>query len=123
MRVGRDSAQAGFTLVEVMVALAILGLAMLALVRLGGAQAMTAVQLEQATLADIVAENALIETIVAKTPPALGTSREAVTAFDQVWELTRTAERTAEPKVMLVGISARGPDGSAARVEGMRRYE
>ncbi|MGB3721298.1 MAG: type II secretion system minor pseudopilin GspI [Pacificimonas sp.] len=118
----RDGArQDGFTLVEVLVALGVLGLAMLSLVRLGGAQAMTAVELEQTTYADIVAENALIETLISATPPALGTANETVTAMGGVWQVARVAQRTAEPKVMLIGITVTGPDGETARLEGMRR--
>ena len=114
-------ASRGFTLVEVLVALAVLGLAVLALLRLGTAHVQTALSLERAALADIAAENALIEALIAETPPAYGEERLSAEVGGTDWTLLRTAERTAEGAVMIVRVEAYDGAGRAAAVEGMRR--
>ena len=53
----------GFTLIEMLVALAIFSLAALALLRLGGATATNSARLESQALAETVARNIAVETL------------------------------------------------------------
>ena len=60
-RLSRRSAEQGFTLVEMLVALAIFSLAALALLRLGGATAANSARLGEQALAQMVARNLAVE--------------------------------------------------------------
>ncbi|MEE4350980.1 MAG: type II secretion system minor pseudopilin GspI [Pacificimonas sp.] len=111
----------GFTLVEVLVAMAVLSLAVLALLRLGTAHAQSAIAVDRVVRADIVAENALIAATIAPQPPALGTATETVTNLGSAWTVTRTAERTAVGGVLLIRVEAVSADGARAYLEGFRR--
>ena len=62
----------GFTLLEVLVALLLLALAMVALVRAAGLEARALSQLQDATVAQWVASNVLAETRLTGRPPAQG---------------------------------------------------
>ena len=68
------SAEQGFTLIEMLVALAIFSLAALALLRLGGATATNSARLNDQAIAKIVARNLAVETLTDPQPPAFGAS-------------------------------------------------
>ncbi|MHB9879569.1 type II secretion system minor pseudopilin GspI [Pacificimonas sp. ICDLI1SI03] len=112
----------GFSLIEVMVALAVLALAMLALLRLNSVSASTAVAAERATVADIVAENALIDGLIAARPPAYGSRSETITNLDMNWEVTMEATALEDGLVRL-RVDVRDPQGVAASLEGMRALQ
>lgn len=65
-------AERGFTLVEVLVALAVFSIAALAIVNLQGASIGTATAVEARTLGGIVAENLAVEALTDPTPPPVG---------------------------------------------------
>ncbi|MBZ6379796.1 type II secretion system protein GspI [Pacificimonas flava] len=113
--------ETGFTLVEVLVALAVLGLASLALIRLGTAHAGTAIALEDTVRADIVAENALVAATIAEEPPTYGETGFMAANLGGAWAVTQTVERTAVDNVMLIRVAVAGPGGERAVIEGMRR--
>ena len=69
----------GFTLIEVMVALAVFSLAALALIRLEGATIRSTALLGDTTLAQMVARNVAVEAITAASPPALGQAANMIT--------------------------------------------
>lgn len=105
-------AERGFTLIEVMVAMAVLGLAVLALIRLGAANAATAVHVESATFGDIVAENAIVDALTSPRPPAFGTTSGTVVNAGIDWRVTRRVARTGDPGMMRISVDVR--DGSGA---------
>ena len=64
-------AEQGFTLLEMLVAMAVLSLGALALLNLAGENTRTAGALEQRFFASVVAENRALEALTAPVPPAL----------------------------------------------------
>jgi general secretion pathway protein I len=69
---GASRAARGFTLLEVLVAVLLLGLALTALVKLAGLEARATAQLRDGTFAQWVAANALAETRLGEPFPAPG---------------------------------------------------
>ena len=67
---------AGFSLIEVMVALAIFGLATVALIRLQGVSLASAATLSDRQYAAIVARNQALEAMLSAAPPSADQGRE-----------------------------------------------
>ena len=112
----RRSAENGFTLVEMLVALAIFSLAALALLRLGGASVRTTGMLEERTLAQVVARNLAVEVLTDPQPPAFGASRGETVNAGRVWRWNRVVGRSPEPRIQQIRIevrSDRGPEAAA----------
>lgn len=109
----------GFSLVEVMVALAVLALAMLALLRLNSASAGTSIAAERAVMADIVAENALISALIAGSPPAYGSKAIDIETLDENWIVTTEASPL-EGGLVRIQVDVRDAAGVAASLEAMR---
>ncbi len=115
----------GFTLLEVLVALLLLSLALVALVRLAGLDARAGAQLRQGTIAQWVAANALAEARLRDGFPAVGRSTGETTMAGQRWRWTLEVNATEEPlirrmdvEVVLAGASLRDDEGIAARLSG-----
>lgn len=81
----RASVQRGFTLLEVLVAVLLLGLALTALVRLAGLEARATAQLRESTFAQWVAANALAETRLREPFPAAGRREGEATLAGRRW--------------------------------------
>lgn len=106
--------EAGFTLIEMLVALAIFSLAALALLRLGGATAGSSAMVGEQAIAQIVARNVAVEALTDPIPPAFGaTGGEAVNAGRR-WRWTRTVARSPEPRLQQIEIAVTGETGPAA---------
>jgi general secretion pathway protein I len=84
----------GFTLLEVMVALAIIAITLGALISTSGSQASSAAYLKQKTLAHWVALNELTRLQVANAWPDLGDSKDSVEMAGFEWFWTRTVKAT-----------------------------
>lgn len=95
-------AEAGFTLIEVLVALAVFSLAALTLVNLSGENIRTAASLEARTLASVVAENRAIEAMV--DWPPLGVTSGIDMAGERPWRWTRRVSRTDDPEVARIDV-------------------
>ncbi len=106
--------EAGFTLIEVLVALAIFSLAALALLRLQGAALGTTAQLDERTMADIVAQNIAAEVMVAAQPPGFGTTAGDTDNGGRRWRWTQRVERSPDPRLQRIEIRVAGPDGGTA---------
>lgn len=105
------AAQAGFTLVEVLVALSVFSLAVLALLNAVGESTRTAGTVATRMLAGVVAENRAVEITVAPSPPPAGLSAGAEAAGGRLWRWTRKVTATADPHILRIDISV-APDGS-----------
>ena len=101
----RRSAEHGFTLIEVMVALAVFGLAVLALVRLEGAAIRGATSVEEATVAQMVARNVALDAATAAQPPAPGRSEGSEANGGRAWRWTRQISSTGDPRVVRIDVA------------------
>ncbi|WP_439546902.1 type II secretion system minor pseudopilin GspI [Sandarakinorhabdus sp.] len=99
----------GFSLIEVMVALAIFGMAAVALVRLSGLSLSGAVQLADRQYAATVARNQTLEAILSPTPPAADQGRERAGQRDWAWQ--RRVVAGPVPGTQLVIVDVRGDAG------------
>lgn len=100
----RRSGEQGFTLIEMLVALAIFSLAALALLRLGGATAANSARLHDQALAQIVARNLAVETLSDPEPPAFGTFTGQAVNGGRRWIWTRVTARSPEARIQQIEI-------------------
>lgn len=102
---------AGFSLLEMVIALALFATAALAMTNLMGQNYVTAARLEERAFARTLAENLTVEAHLAPldgTEPSAGATRLA--GRDFVWSRTLTA--TADPDIFQLVIDVRAePDG------------
>jgi general secretion pathway protein I len=110
----RDS-EKGFTLIEMLVALAIFSLAALALLRLGGATATNSASLTDQALAQTVARNLAVETLTDPQPPAFGTTRGDAANGGRRWRWTRSVNRSPEARIQQIEIAVQPEAGGPGR--------
>jgi general secretion pathway protein I len=95
----------GFTLLEMLVALAVFSLAALALLRLEGATVRQTGELNERMLAQLVARNLAAETLTDPAPPPLGTSAGETVNGGRSWRWQRVTSRTPDQQLVRVDIS------------------
>jgi general secretion pathway protein I len=105
----------GFTLIEMLVALAIFSLAALALLRLGGATATNSARLESQALAETVARNLAVETLTDPAPPAFGASAGLIANGGRRWRWTRNVARSPEARIQQIEIRVDPEEGGPGR--------
>ena len=88
------TAERGFTLLEMLVALAVFSLAALALVRLQGVTLHTAADLDSKAMGQIVARNLMVEVQTDPAPPSLGSEEGDVDNGGRRWHWTRAVRAT-----------------------------
>lgn len=111
---GRARDEAGFTLIEMLVALAIFSLAALALLRLGGATATNSARLTEQALAQVVARNLAVEAMTDPVAPAFGTQTGVVINAGRQWRWVRVTQRSPEARIQLITIRVDGVQGIGA---------
>jgi general secretion pathway protein I len=111
----RPAQERGFTLIEMLVALAIFSLAALALLRLGGATATNSARLQTQGIAQIVARNIAVDTMSDPEPPAFGTATGELVNAGRRWRWTRTAARSPEARIQQIEIGVMPADGGPGR--------
>lgn len=94
----------GFTLIEMMVALAVFSLAALALLRLQGATVTSTAAIETRALGQIVANNLAVEALTDAVPPPLGKSEGVVENGGRKWRWNRVTKRTADVRIVRIDI-------------------
>lgn len=105
----------GFTMIEIMVALAIFSLAALAMVRLQGYSVRSTANLGDSSMAWQVARNVAVEILSNPVPPTLGeTSGEEVNG-GQSWLWTATTAKTDDARLVKVEISVVGTGNASLR--------
>jgi general secretion pathway protein I len=115
------STQQGFTLVEMMVALAVFSLAALALIRLEGASFREARALDRSQLAGIVARNVAVEAMTSAKVPVLGTEQGNETNGGRSWRWTRIVAPLGDgDRVYRIDVAVADDSGTAAKLTMVR---
>lgn len=94
----------GFTLLEVLVALAIFALVAASVLTASARSVGTAARLEDKTLAMWVADNRLAELQLAETPPADGRDQGQVEFAGRRWQWQSEIQATSEPAMRRVSL-------------------
>ena len=108
--VGRRLAEHGFTLIEIMVALAVFGLAAMALIRLEGATIRGAATLDRTLLAGMVARNVALDAYTDAEAPASGTTRGVEENGGASWTWTRTVAPVGD-RIVRIDVAVAEPNG------------
>jgi general secretion pathway protein I len=106
----RDGMEAGFTLIEMLVALAVFSIAALALLRLNGFALSTTVDLDTRALAQIVVENEAALALTDPPPVVRGTSQRTVENGGQMFSVSRTVTPTADLRLVRIDLLAVAPE-------------
>lgn len=109
-----SGARSGFTLIEVLVALAVVALALLGLTRTAALQVNDFDALRERTLAGWVASNVLTETRLASSLPATGQSDGRVEFAAHAWRWTRDVSATPDPEIRRIEIRVFAGDAGDA---------
>ena len=110
-----DPGEAGFTLIEMLVALAIFSLAALALLRLGGATATNSARLADRAIAQMVARNVAVEALTDPAPPPFGTVAGEAVNGGRRWRWTRNTTRSPEARIQQIEIQVSNETGGPGR--------
>lgn len=102
----------GFTLIEMMVALAVFSLAAMALIRLEGATIRGAALLDSTMIAQIVARNVAIEAVSDARPPAIGIARGVEHNGGRAWAWTRTTAPTGASRILRIDVGVADAEGT-----------
>ncbi len=116
------SGQHGFTLIEVLAALIIVALGMMAVIQAVSQTASNSTYLRDKTIAHWVALNQLTETRLQRTPPAIDETSDEVEMAGREWRWTMTVTQTPVESMRRIDISVRpaeaDPKSSMASVTG-----
>ncbi|WP_443019833.1 type II secretion system minor pseudopilin GspI [Sphingomonas adhaesiva] len=102
----------GFTLIEIMVALAVFSLAALALIRLEGQTIRSTGILSATLLAQTVARNVAIEAVTDAQPPLRGRATGVEQNGGRAWTWTRNVSAIGDGDVMRIDVAVAGADGA-----------
>ena len=102
----------GFTLIEVLVALAVVAVALLGLTRVAAMQVGDFDALRERTLAGWVAANVLAEARLASALPSTGRSDGHVEFGARAWRWTRDVSATPDPDIRRVDIRVFAADSA-----------
>lgn len=110
----RRSAENGFTLLEMLVALAVFSLAALALIRLQAVSLRTAADLDERQVARIVAHNLMVEAQTEAGPLAMGESDGALENGGRQWRWTQKVGATDVADIVRVDVRVSAADGEGS---------
>jgi general secretion pathway protein I len=116
--VGKPACRRGFTLLEVLVALLLLSLALVALVRTTALEARALAQLQEGTVAQWVAANALAELRLAEQPATIGERDGRAEMAGRRWRWRMQIAATEAPRLLRVEVEVR-PEAADGRDDGL----
>jgi general secretion pathway protein I len=105
----------GFTLLEMMVALAIFALAALSLMKLQSFTIANAAEVEGKAMAQLTLQNQLAEMLTNPAPLAAGSSEGQVENGGQNWRWRAMVAPSVEPSVLRIDLSVEAQNGGAGR--------
>lgn len=103
----RPEADRGFTLLELLVALAVFAVAALALVRLEGASLRQTADLDQRLLREVVAQNMANEILTDPLPPGEGAASGTIRNAGRQFQWQRNVARDPALGVLAISLSVR----------------
>ena len=109
--------QRGFTLLEVMVALAVLALTLGAIIKAGGAGANNVAMLRDRTLAGWVAVNTINELLLTHDWPEAGTREDTTEMAGREWYRQVQVNKTSDPDLRRLDVAVRDQKDAAPLVE------
>ena len=116
--------EGGFTLIELMVALAVFAIAALTLLRMEGESIGRTADLDQRLLREVVAQNLAAEWLTDPVPPALGDAAGEIANAGRRFAFQRHVEAAGEGGVVRVTVSVRevtpGAESQALTLEFVR---
>jgi len=113
-RAGNSGAgDGGFTLIEMMVALAVFSLAALALIRLESQTIRTTATLDDMMVAQMVARNVAVEALSDAQPPTNGTSTGSEQNGGRTWTWTRIVQPLGDQGALRISVDVGGATGNA----------
>lgn len=101
----------GFTLIEILVALAVFSLAALALIRLESASIRGVAVLNRTLVANMVARNVALDALTEARAPTLGPSGGTEANGGQVWRWTRRVTPTGDARIVRIDVAVAAPSG------------
>lgn len=110
----RRTAMAGFSLIELLVALAVFALVVVGLLNLAGESTRTAVHLEERVLAGIVADNLAVESMLVEQAVLAAPAEGIEQLGGRQWHWRRVANSTGEDGLLRIDITVDSDAGQQA---------
>ncbi|WP_380877384.1 type II secretion system protein GspI [Sphingomonas sp. DBB INV C78] len=114
MSVPDHLSERGFTLIELMVALAVFSIAALALLRLEGTTLASTATLADRTIGQIVAHNLAVEALTDPVAPSFGDTKGQEENAGRVWQWTRRSIRATQLNLQQIDIAVVDDQGQPA---------
>lgn len=110
----RQHSEAGFTLLEMLVALAVFSIAALALLNLETVTIVNTTQIADRTIGQIVARNVAVEALTDPQPPSIGAETGAEVSGGRTWQWTRVTGQSPESRILQIEIAVADEGGAQA---------
>jgi len=105
------NAERGFTILEMLVALAVLSLGAMALLNLAGENTRTAALLQSRLFAGIVADNRAVEALTSAVAPGIGTESGFETSGGTSWHWSRAVTQSGDANVLRIAVTVTPSQG------------